>query len=97
MQVEERVQASLEAERVAVRRSLERTARELVAQREPLQRAVERWKSQSADGDLVDVADAMMAYEALRVRARWLQDRLRGLSSCAEYERRVRQAREARG
>jgi hypothetical protein len=92
MGAEERVRARLQVERALVRRSLREASQELIARREALGRAVERLRSRADGGDLVDVADAMMAYEATGGRARWLEDRLRQLHSGAEYERRASRA-----
>ena len=88
--VEERVRTALEVERAVVERRLCDAGRELLGRREALHRAAWRWKAETAE--LIEVADATMAYEATVARARWLQDRLRQLTSSAEYERRVSRA-----
>jgi hypothetical protein len=87
MRTEEKVRAHLRVEQVLIRRYLRETARELVARRESLGRAVERLNAPDK-GDFIDVADAVMAYEATGARVRSLQERLDRLRSAAEYDRR---------
>ena len=89
MSAEERVRGQLRVERALARRSLRDASRVLVARRRALARAVERFRARAGDGDFIDVADAVMACEAIGARARMLQDQLRRLGSDAEYERRL--------
>jgi hypothetical protein len=89
MSAEERVRGRLRVERALARRSLRDASRLLMARRNALARAVERFHARADGGDFIDVADAMMACEAIGARARMLQDQLRQLGSDAEYERRL--------
>ena len=95
MRTEEQVRASLRAEQVLIRRYLRETTQELVARRDAVGRAVERLNG-PGKGVFIDVADAVMAYEATGARARSLQERLDRLRSAGEYDRRFSRELSAR-
>jgi hypothetical protein len=95
MRTAERVRARLRVEHALIRRYLYETTEELAARREVLNRAVERLNA-AAKGDFIDVADALLAYEATEARLERLQDQLDRLRSAAEYDRRFSRELSAR-
>jgi hypothetical protein len=89
MNVEEGVRVALNAERSAAEQSLADAAHELAERRNALRRVKSRLQLRPDSVDVVEIADAALAFEAIVGRIRFLQNHLRRLSSRAEYEHRV--------
>ena len=93
MNVEERVRRAMFEERAVVERSLQQGADRLGQRREELHRVTARRQAGARGGaDVVQVADAALAYDLMVDRVHFLRCQVRRLRSESEYRRRIERA-----
>jgi hypothetical protein len=92
MNVEERVRLAMAEERTVVERSLQQGSDRLGQRRDELRRVTAQRRAGERNPDVVQVADAALAYDLMVDRVHFLQSQVRRLRSESEYQRRIERA-----
>ena len=85
MWAEQRLGAEVGQERTRLERSLREASRRLRARQEDLHAVTRDRLHRSQEPDIVELADAALAFEAMDTRVRFISAQLRRLRSTAEY------------